>query len=1049
MRLRRRHRIRKYLLWGFLFVASTLAGALAFAYSYITDSETLAALIREESPRYLPTSTVQVERVQLRPLVGDVEMRGASVYQRIDGKNVMTLHIPWMQVRSDLRAVFSGKVIPREVAVAQPRLRLVRRKDGTWNIQGLLADPFPQTNLPKPIVTISGGAVELDDGKEVLNRVTLRIEPISDGSYKFEGAGRGTSFERVAIAGTFHPKTGRLVLTQGDLTGLAISESLRNRLPESLQEPLKTLGLERGEVDVSVARLTRDPKARNPLDYDVRLTLREGVWKHPEMPFPLTGLSASASINPKTIRVDHAEGHDGKTIVHVENATLSALDPANGPLDATVRVENLELDERLRAKTPGKLKKLWEEYAPPGRPNAGQARGTVRATRVTPGAPILYDLDADLLDVAINYAHFKYPLEHVRGKLRSKDKKVTIAAETVVGGKPLTGRGTIIDPGPNAVVNMTFTTGAMPIDKTLLDALPPDARKVVEDFRPEGSVSGTAVLTRVPDPIDPKGKVEVHAELDLIDGCSMRWKGLPYPITNVSGHLSLHPNRWVFTGIKGENNLARISASGRVDQISKGKFNVDIGLTAEHLPFDKQLRDSLPPEWARSWGILNPVGSSHVAARIVLVPGKDDYKITLKPDPDTHIQLRLTPAPGTEVASGLQVIELPRMNGVTGTFTFDNGLVTMRDAAFTFRQAPAHFTEGTVHLKNSGAFDLSVSDLSIKGLRLEAELRKIMPKVMSEFARRVDDGKTFNARGDLKIAWSGIANDPAVCSWEKAHVVFNGNSVAAGVPIEHIQGEIRDLGGRFDGLDLSVEGVVDLESVSIRGQHLTKLSSPLKVGKGRADLSDVEAEFLGGKLYGNLGVSLDTTPRYEAKMKLVGARLERLAQTIPGPQDFKGDLQGWVEVEGLGQDAKALKGRGEAHVANGDLGKLPILLDLIQPLNLPSRGRTKFDSADVSFTLDNGMATLDPIKFTSDRISLQGSGTIGHLGALDLRFTPLPGRDERLWFQGIADAIRAVEGQFVVIKVGGTASQHKVTPEFLPTVARGAGRMMKKMGERR
>ena len=159
----------------------------------------------------------------------------------------------------------------------------------------------------------------------------------------------------------------------------------------------------------------------------------------------------------------------------------------------------------------------------------------------------------------------------------------------------------------------------------------------------------------------------------------------------------------------------------------------------------------------------------------------------------------------------------------------------MRDVGFMFRQAPAHFASGRVRLQGSGAFDLRVEDLTIKGLRIESELRRIMPRTMASFARRLDDGKTFSARGNLNIGWSGAVNDPATCSWEKARVVFNDNSVAAGVPFDHINGEIHDVFGRFDGRDLAVEGVVDLASVNILGQHLTGLTAALKVGEGRRD----------------------------------------------------------------------------------------------------------------------------------------------------------------------------------------------------------------------
>src|SRR5262245_62462313 len=53
-----------------------------------------------------------------------------------------------------------------------------------------------------------------------------------------------------------------------------------------------------------------------------------------------------------------------------------------------------------------------------------------------------------------------------------------------------------------------------------------------------------------------------------------------------------------------------------------------------------------------------------------------------------------------------------------------------------------------------------------KGLRLDSELRKKMPPLMAQFAQRLDEGRAFTARGNLQIGWSGVAGEPAWCSWD-------------------------------------------------------------------------------------------------------------------------------------------------------------------------------------------------------------------------------------------------------------------------------------------
>ena len=70
--------------------------------------------------------------------------------------------------------------------------------------------------------------------------------------------------------------------------------------------------------------------------------------------------------------------------------------------------------------------------------------------------------------------------------------------------------------------------------------------------------------------------------------------------------------------------------------------------------------------------------------------------------------------------------------------------------------------------------------------------------------------------------------------------------------------------------------------------------------------------------------------------------LEQYAATVPGHQDYKGAVNAEVEVSGLGQDLKTVHGRGEAHVAHADFGKIPIYLELTKPLKLNRKGRSGF-----------------------------------------------------------------------------------------------------------
>ena len=156
-------RLAKLIAWGLVLILLIAAGVTWFAYTVVTDSDTAARLIKGQAARFFPRSLIEMGNVSVNILRGGaVEVRKVHLRQRIDGQLFETAWIPWLSVRLDARQVLHGKFEPREVIVSQPTLRLCRRQDGTWNLQGLLADPWPGPVLknPPPII-IRNGTVEL------------------------------------------------------------------------------------------------------------------------------------------------------------------------------------------------------------------------------------------------------------------------------------------------------------------------------------------------------------------------------------------------------------------------------------------------------------------------------------------------------------------------------------------------------------------------------------------------------------------------------------------------------------------------------------------------------------------------------------------------------------------------------------------------------------------------------------------------------------------------------------------------------------------------
>jgi hypothetical protein len=1090
MRIRRR--VAKVVFWGLVLCLSILAGGLWFAYTYLTDSATAARLIKNYALRYLPGSIVEPGRVRLRLLGGELTLLQLNVYQRIDGAPFVALRIPWLHIGINARKLIRGQLEVREVKVAQPSLRLRRRRDGTWNLQGFLADPWPGPWLDHtPPIIIEGGTLELipdeepaagagssgaaspaqlatagsgpeadspeatpspvkpGDGAVILRDVSLKIEQADGSLFRFEGSARGDILERLQLRGTIDFESGRIELG-GNLSGLTVSEALRRRIPLEARPAMKALALNGGVVDVELSQVRYDPRAAagGRLHYSALAWLREGVWECTHLPFPINDLSAVVAVKDGVLTIKHAEGFNGNTTLRAEG-TLGVCDPRRAPMDLLVELIDLELDQRLRIRTPPEYDELWDVFEP-----HGQVDAELHLTRVEPGGPIDLGAKVTCRDVAAKYRHFPYQLDHLTGKLTLEKNRVTVDLQTLsVGGRPLRLKGDIENPGLDAVVGLELWAESVPIDKLLLQALKPDVRKVVDQFEPSGTVKAHAQIVRRPMAGRPEGLLAIDAELDLSERCEIRWAKLKYPVRNLTGRLELHPDRWVFSDMRGRNGEAIISASGWVNKLPGGKLRngddplrVHVELQAQNLPFSEELRKALPDAWIKTWRTINPSGACDVeAATVDVEPGRRERThIVIVPRPESSVRLEFTRTPQPNVDPGGPV-EL-RLDDVHGRFVFDNGQVAMSDVMVQFRGAPVRFSQGTVFVENTGRFRLSVEDLWVKEIRPDRDLRKKMPPLMAQFAQRLDDGRTFTARGDLKIGWSGIPDQPAWCQWEKTMVVLNDNMLKTGIPLEHIQGELDNVSGWSNGLTLRVAGIVKLESVILLGQQITRIESPFRVQDGVAELQDLRGQFLGGDLWGRGWVSLNATPRYGATLSLHGAQLQEYARTLGGRRPFRGSIAARLECSGLGSDIRTLEGQGEAHITEGDLGELPVYLRFAKILNLPLalsdaprvRVKTAFDSADIAFTISHGLSTLDPIKFTGNAFSLQGRGTLDPQANLDLRLRVLLGRDR--WHVPLfSDVTREASAQFLIVHVKGTPAYPEFKLEPLPQLKREVG----------
>ncbi len=160
--MKRPGRFRKLILWTLALLVAVLVGGAIAAYHYVTEGDTLVAIIRREAPRYLPRCQLDLIQARIRPFAGQVLLHSISLGDRGAGGRASIAYLPYLQINYNPWAMFHGRFEPSEVVVPRPTIRLRRRDDGTWNCQGLLANPWPgPTGGSMPPIRIKDGTVEL------------------------------------------------------------------------------------------------------------------------------------------------------------------------------------------------------------------------------------------------------------------------------------------------------------------------------------------------------------------------------------------------------------------------------------------------------------------------------------------------------------------------------------------------------------------------------------------------------------------------------------------------------------------------------------------------------------------------------------------------------------------------------------------------------------------------------------------------------------------------------------------------------------------------
>jgi hypothetical protein len=968
-----------------------------------------------------------------------IEIRGLSVLEPgAEGPRaaMIALEEVFLRCPTELAEWATSEPQVTEVVVRRPTLRIVRLADGSWNVSRLFPLPTPKGDPPN--VTIENGTIEIIDGTRsppsmwTLRDLTLSIT-MQDGDEPgtkvrvLRGSLTGDHLHRVDLEGTMSPDRAQWTIG-GVVEDLDISPELRDALPGVIAEQLAVLGGFRGRAGLSF-RVTSDPSSEPPYRFDVAGEVTQGRMDDPRSPYPLTNVRAKIRASNEGFAVDELFAQGGPSTVRLSCRRAGYAKDSPWWLKAEVR--QLELDPRLAAGLPEKLRAIWDKYSPSGRIDADVAlvsdgqRLLPQYTEVTVRCP----------NVAFSYYKFPYRMEHAQGTLVLKNDVLRADMTAYGGDQPVAMTAEIRQPLGSPHGWFEASGKNMPIDKKLVEALDVKHRGALQKLNARGTTDFWVRISR-----ERPGEVPLqHLVLDL-RGCSICFEHFPYPLENIQGRIERLPDGiWEFSNLEGANGTGTVACNGRLAPDLRGEKLLSLSLVGKNILLEEELRNALKPAMQRVWNDLKPRGMIDLGTEIKWLV---DQK---------KLDLEVVAEPQSETAS-IEPKAFPyRMEKLRGTMVYRDGHVSFDK----FRAEHGHVTVeggGYCDFLPDGSWHFHLENTSVDRLRLDRELVQALPSRLRKALVELNPTGPMYLHDVTYDAWqSGKPGDPLQASWDVA-VGFQQAGVDCGVKLENMHGGLK-LKGQYDGQHFYSLGELAVESLSYKGFQFTEVGGPIWIDDRRVLFGTfvdrreansgvpnapqprpITGRLFGGLVKGDAWVALEQVPSYLLQADLTQADLARFAkETMPGQQGLQGRLGAEIDLRGQGRTLNGLVGRGKVWLRDANVYELPVMIAMLKIVSVREPSPTAFSKADIQFQVRGNHIYLSPIDFNGDAISLLGQGQMDFQSNINLAFHAVVGRNEfRLPL--ISPLMGEASRQTMTINVEGTLQEPRTSQEVLPGV---------------
>ncbi|NNF43586.1 MAG: hypothetical protein HKN62_11180 [Phycisphaerales bacterium] len=654
-----------------------------------------------------------------------------------------------------------------------------------------------------------------------------------------------------------------------------------------------------------------------------------------------------------------------------------------------------------------------------------------------PEGPIGYDIDVRLREgtarpapaiarlLGVELEPDEWRIDECTGRLRARPDAIELEHLT---GRRAGGRITIdgrLDLRPeSSSVAASAQLESMPLDRSLLKLLPERSRPRVEELWTRFAPSGRFDAELIFRPADDPGAEGAWAfrlrpqRLELLAGTT------PVVLTGEGGHAWLREGRLEFDDL-----ALAVETSGEPQGVITLNGGLDLAEPGDQITGrwdDGRFESALIPAILRAAGAMDAATRYEAFEPHGLFDGVFRFRPAHAETPaDYRIELEPSVASFThrDTVIHLELSERARV-------FVEPGVVRLHDLSARHVAGVVDFS-GVIR---TGPSFLMTLDLTYLGRFMSQPVLVFLPDAVVEALELIELQEGGDSRvEDGRLVLEALPDG----GWDVSfagRVSVEDASLTAGVPVRGIDGDFDLVVHRSPARGLEMDLAVSARRVTVYDQPLVNASGTIRTADGgtRLVVRDFRAHGRTGVLTLESEVGLGADAAYAFTMRFVGLPLGDL---IPGGDDTPatptGEVFARLDVSGVRGDPGARLGRGSARVLGGRLARVPLVLQLVNlvQLTVPTAG---IDYAEAEFFLAGDRVVFEEMLFEST-LGATAPMSLRGVAELDLRTREINGRfHSRSALAVLSDIVGGIGDQLVAIEITGTLSEPKGSLLALP-----------------